>query len=146
MKFLRIRYEARRHFTLGVCTAAGPLHPRSPAPPDPRSSTLTLLGRWFCWKINNMCPSFKTHCNFHVFEVEGYFKCSLFEGKVWLKYQGTDLFPRVKNSASAQETDRDQDPEACHPPPSPPLGLPTPVSPQQGNPFWFLAAQLVSSD
>lgn len=57
-----------------------PLDPRTPARPE-----LHVDSPWpvtLCWKISNMCPSFKTHCSFPVFEVERYFKCLLFEGKV----------------------------------------------------------------
>ena len=73
-----------------------------------------------------MCPSSTTYCNFNVYEVECYFKCSLFEGKEHLKYQSTNLFPPVKNSVSCSRNRSQLRPRSLtsptfaplHPPPS----------------------------
>lgn len=73
-----------------------------------------------------MCPSFTTYCNFSVYEVESYFKCSLFEGKEHLKYQSTNLFPPVKNCVSCSRNRSQLRPRRLtsptfaplHPPPS----------------------------
>lgn len=50
--------------------------------------------------MSNTWPSFQNWPSLNAHGAERYFKCSLCERKVHLKYQITDLFPRVKNSAS----------------------------------------------
>lgn len=93
-----------------------------PAPLDPwrASHSPGPLALW--WKISTMCPSFKTYCNFNVCGVECYFKCSLFEKKVHLKCQSTDLFPWVRNSASCSRNRSrlgPRSPRFCSPQPHP---------------------------
>lgn len=102
-----------------MCAAPGPpeIHIHSPWP-------LAL-----CWKISNTCPSFRTHCNFRVYEVECYFKCSLFEVKVHLKYQDTEFVSAGQELSillKKQIGTTVQKPPSCFPSPPPPLHPPPP--------------------
>lgn len=143
MKFLRIRYEARRHFTLGVRPAAGPLHPRTPAPLDPRSSTLTLLGRWYsagklvtCALVSKLTVTFmclKSRVISNVHYLRG--KCGL-NTRALISFLGS----RIQHLLKKQIGTRIQKP-ATLPLPRP-SASPRPSVPSKGTPSGFLQHSL----